>query len=175
MHAVFHEMDKDCNGSIELHEFQRAMAKLEAPLDDNEARAVFEHIDSHGNCDGRVEYKEVLAAIVVNSRRRSEVLVTPSAVASDVDEEASISPSVADLDPSSSSRTLPGPVERSVSPYTPVRDSAAPQPTMQETVSLPEIPSPDPVELSTLPAIPSPLVECEEISDLKTQMGLMCR
>ena len=70
MHAVFHEMDKDCNGSIELHEFQRAMAKLEAPLDDNEARAVFEHIDSHGNCDGRVEYKELLAAL--KQRRDAE-------------------------------------------------------------------------------------------------------
>merc|ERR1719272_1698131 len=63
VHAVFWEFDKDRSGSIDVHEFQRGMAKLEAPVSDAEAQAVFAHIDAHGNSDGRVQYKELVAAL----------------------------------------------------------------------------------------------------------------
>ena len=42
------------------------MCKLDAPLTDQEAQAVFAHIDGYGNSDGLVEYKELVAALKVH-------------------------------------------------------------------------------------------------------------
>lgn len=68
VNAIFWEFDKDRSGHIDVNEFQRAMAKIEAPLSDEEAQAVFDHIDGHGNSDGRVEYKELVTALKSFSR-----------------------------------------------------------------------------------------------------------
>jgi len=68
VHAIFWEFDKDRSGHIDVHEFQKAMAKIEAPLSNEEAQTVFKHIDGHGNSDGRVEYKELVSALKTYSR-----------------------------------------------------------------------------------------------------------
>ena len=66
--AIFWEFDKDRSGHIDVHEFQKAMAKIEAPLSNEEAKTVFNHIDGHGNSDGKVEYKELVSALKTYAR-----------------------------------------------------------------------------------------------------------
>ena len=65
VHAIFWEFDKDRSGHIDVHEFQKAMAKIEAPLSNEEAQTVFNHIDRDGS--GTVEYKELVSALKVSS------------------------------------------------------------------------------------------------------------
>ena len=58
---LFQTVDKDCNGTIELHEFESALNRLGLGLTRNEIVSLATAIDDNG--DGMIQYQELITAI----------------------------------------------------------------------------------------------------------------